>query len=400
MQNLEKYRKIVGDKVINEIYRKAKKLANKHIICISSTHQGGGVAEMLNSIVFLFDEVGIDFGWRIIHGSPDFFSITKQFHNALQSGKMHLTDRKKEMYLQTIRRFSAFMHLNHDLVIVHDPQPLALIEFYKKKQPWIWRCHIDLSNPNKEVWNFLKPFIKKYDHIVISAKEYKKNLPVPQSIIYPAIDPCSPKNKTLLNNHIDKRLAKLGINTNKPIIAQISRFDKWKDPEGVIKIFDLVKQKVDCQLVLLGNLAMDDPEGVIIYNKIMKKYGRRRDINILVNVSDNDLVVNSLQRKSTVIIQKSTKEGFGLTVTEALYKGTPVVASNIGGLPLQVIDGVNGFLHDPKDFKGFSESIIKILNNSELRNKLGQNGQEYVIKNFLITRLMIDWLNLMSGYLK
>ncbi len=399
MQNLENYRKIVGDKVINKIYNKAKKFSKKHIVCISSTHQGGGVAEILNSIIFLFNEIGIDFGWRIIHGTPDFFAITKQFHNALQGGKIHLSERKKEMYLKTNRRFSTFTHLGHDLVIVHDPQPLSLIEFYQKKQPWIWRCHIDLSNPNKIVWDFLRKFIKKYDHIIVSAKEYKKNLRISQDIIYPAIDPCSPKNKLISEVNIDKRLTKLGIDLNKPIISQISRFDKWKDPEGVIKIFKMVKKKVDCQLVLLGNLAMDDPEGIKIYDKIIKRYGEHKDIKILVNVSDNDLVVNSLQRKSAVVIQKSLKEGFGLTVAEALYKGTPVVASNIGGIPLQIINGVNGFLHNPRDIKSFSQSIIKILQDEELRNELGKNGKEHITKNFLITRLITDWLNLFEIYL-
>lgn len=399
MQNLENYRKIVGDKVINKIYNKAKKFSQKHIVCISSTHQGGGVAEILNSIIFLFNEIDIDFGWRIIHGTPDFFAITKQFHNALQGGKIHLSERKKEMYLKTNKRYSTFTHLDHDLVIVHDPQPLALIGFYQKKQPWIWRCHIDLSNPNKIAWDFLKQFIKKYDQVIVSAKEYKRNLRIPQSIIYPAIDPRSPKNQLIPEINIDKRLDKLGIDLNKPIISQISRFDKWKDPEGVIKIFKMVKKKVDCQLVLLGNLAMDDPEGVKIYNKIIKKYGDHKDIKILVNVSDNDLVVNSLQRKSAVVIQKSLKEGFGLTVAEALYKGTPVVASNIGGIPLQVINGVNGFLHNPKDIKSFSQSIIKILQDEELRNELGKNGKEHITKNFLITRLITDWLNLFEMYL-
>lgn len=400
MTQLKFYKKIVGEKIIKEIYTKAKKFQDKHIVCISSTHQGGGVAEILNSILFLFDDIGIDFGWRIIHGSPDFFTITKKFHNALQGGKIHLSKRKRETYIKTIKRFSAITHLNHDLVIVHDPQPLALIKFYKKKQPWIWRCHVDLSHPNKILWNYLKQFIKKYDHLVVSAKEYKKNIPVKQSVIYPAIDPLSLKNKPMQEKHIDNCLSELEINLDKPIIAQISRFDKWKDPEGVIKIFNLVKKKVDCRLVLLGNIVMDDPEGLTIYNKIIKKYNHHPDIKILVNVSDNDRVVNSLQRKSTVIIQKSIKEGFGLTVSEALYKGTPVVASNIGGLPLQVIDGVNGFLHHPKDIRGFSQSIIKILENEELRHNLGQKGKKHIIENFLITRLIIDWLNLMSIYLK
>jgi trehalose synthase len=397
-QNLNDYRHIVGEQVIKKIQAKANKLKKKHIVCISSTHQGGGVAEMLNSYIPLLNEIGLDIGWRIIHGSPDFFNITKKFHNGLQSGKVKLNKREKEFYLKTNRRFSSFTHLNHDLVLVHDPQPLALIKFYKKKQPWLLRLHIDLTNPNPEIWNFLKPYINMYDHIIISDKKYNRRFARPFSIFYPAIDPRSPKNKYLKKQTIEVKLDKLGIPLDKPIITQISRYDKWKDPEGVVKVFEMVKKEVDCHLVLLGNLASDDPEGVPIYNKIHDKYGERKDISILVNVDDNDIVVNALQRRADVVIQKSTKEGFGLTVTEALYKKTPVVGSKIGGIPHQVIDGHNGYLHDPKDYKGFSRSIVSLLKDDELRQRLGKNAHEHVVNNFLITRLMLDWLSLFEKY--
>lgn len=394
IKNLQKYRKIVGDEIVNKIFLKAERFQGKHIVAVSSTHQGGGVAEMLNSIIILFNELGISFGWRIIHGSPDFFNITKKIHNALQGEKIKFSKKEKEFYIKTNRRFSEFTHLNHDLVIVHDPQPLAMINFYKHKQPWILRLHIDLSKPGTSAWNFLKPFINEYDHLVVSDNNFKKKLNIPQSVIYPAIDPCSPKNKELSKKDIDKILSNQGIITKKPIIAQISRYDKWKDPEGVIKIFDLVKKRIDCHLVLLGNLAMDDPEGIIIYNSLIKKYGQRKDVTMLVNIDNNDLLVNALQRRADVIIQKSLKEGFGLTVTEALYKGTPVVGSKIGGIVHQVRPGYNGYLHHPLDHKGFSKSIIKILKNNGLRKELGNNGRKYITDNFLITRLILDWLNL------
>ena len=398
-KNLKEYRKIVGEEIIEKIHEKAKKLFKKHIVCVSSTHQGGGVAEILNSLIFLFNEVGIKFGWRILHGTPDFFTITKKFHNSLQGAGIHLSENKKRIYTETNKRFSLFNHLDHDLVVVHDPQPLPLIEFYDKKQPWIFRCHIDLSNPSPELWKYLKSFIEKYDELVVSTEEYKKILTVPQTIIHPAIDPLSHKNRQVEKKTIEKYLAKNGINLKKPIISQISRYDIWKDPEGVIKIFNRVKKEVDCQLVLLGNAATDDPEGVKIYSKIVKKFGDRKDIKILVNVSANDLVVNCLQRISAVVVQKSSREGFGLTVSEALYKGTPVVASNVGGIPLQVINGENGFLHEPNDFEGFTESILKILKNRDLREKMGEKGKEHIRKNFLITRLMLDWLNLFERHL-
>jgi len=398
-KNLEKYKKIVGEKIVEKIYKKAKKLLKKNIVCISSTNQGGGVAEMLNSIIFLFNEIGIKFDWRIIHGTPNFFTITKKFHNALQGADIHLSKDKKRIYYETNRKFSMLNHLDYDLVVVHDPQPLSLIDFYKKKQPWIFRCHVDLSNPNLEAWNYLRHFILKYDELVISTEEYKKNLSIPQTVIHPAIDPLSQKNCQVQKKTIKKYLSKNGIDFKKPIISQISRYDKWKDAEGVIKIFERVKKEVDCQLVLLGNIASDDPESIDVYTEIVRKFGNRKDIKILVNVNANDLVVNCLQRKSAVIIQKSLKEGFALTVSEALYKETPVVASNVGGIPLQIIHGENGFLHEPNDINGFAESIVTLLKDDKLRKKMGKNGKEYIKKNFLITRLMLDWLDLFEKYL-
>jgi len=397
---LKCYRKVAGESVINEILYKAEKLSVKHIVCISSTHQGGGVAELLNSLVFLFDEVGIDFGWRLLHGTPDFFSITKKFHNALQGEKINLSAKKKEIYYDVNRRFSKFTHLYHDLVIVHDPQPLPLIDFYKKCQPWIYRCHIDLSHPDPDVWDYLKGFIKKYDQMVVSHKNYiRSDLIMPQSIIYPAIDPLAPKNEPLYMNKIKKYLNKFGIVLDKPIISQISRFDKWKDPLGVIKIFEKVRKDVDCQLVLLGSFATDDPEGQELFEKVEQSAKDSKYSNdITVLVIDNNILVNCLQRASVAVIQKSLREGFGLTVSEALYKGTPVVASRVGGIPLQVVDGKNGYLHEPKDIDGFAKSLIQLLKYKILRDELGKNGQEYVKRNFLITRLMLDWLGLFESY--
>jgi trehalose synthase len=401
INNLSSYAKIVGKPELEKICAEAENLSGKHITCINSTYQGGGVAEILNSLVPLFDKVGVDFGWRILHGTPDFFTITKKFHNALQGSSINLSKRKKDIYYETNRRFSTFTHIDHDLVIVHDPQPLPLISFYKKTQPWIFRCHIDISNPNPQVWDYLKGFIEKYDHFVVSLPEYKKDdLNIPQSVISPAIDPLTAKNKPVSETKISKYLDKFGIDRKKPIISQISRFDPWKDPIGVVKIFERVRKKMDCQLVLLGQFATDDPEGHKILMSLQKKVDKsahKHDIKLLV--VDNAFLVNCLQRASAVVIQKSLKEGFGLTVTEALYKGTPVVASKVGGIPLQVIDGENGFLHSPHDLNGFTDSIIKLLKDEKLRETMGHAGKEHVKKNYLITRLMLDWLNLMNNML-
>ncbi len=399
MITLNNYSAIVGQKVINRIKKKAKKFRSKNIVAISSTHQGGGVAEILNSFVFLMNELGINFGWRIIHGTPDFFEITKVIHNGLQGRNIKLKQRQKRIYLEINQKFSIYTHLKHNLVIVHDPQPLALINFYKKYQPWVWRCHVDLSKPDKKIWNFLSPYIKNYDEMIVSDERYKKITPVKQRVIHPAIDPLSDKNKSLPEVRVKRIIKNLGLRLDRPIIAQVSRFDSFKDPIGVIKIFELVKKQIDCQLVLLGNTASDDPEGVNLYREIVRKYGRRHDIKILINVHDNDLAVNALQKSATVIVQKSAKEGFGLVASEALYKGTPVVAANTGGLPLQVLDGQTGFLRSFNDVRGFADSLLLILKNRKLRNQLGQQGRKHVIKNFLITRLIEDWLNLFADYL-
>lgn len=405
MENLENYRKIVGDEVIGAIHKKARNLYGKHILHINSTYQGGGVAEILSSLVPLMNNVGIDTGWRILHANPDFFTITKKFHNALQGEPINFTERKKQLYLKANENFSTYTHIDHDCVIIHDPQPLPLIEFHKKRQPWIWRCHVDLSDPDDEVWEFLTSFILRYDVVVLSSEDYKKSdLPVDQKIIWPAIDPLSPKNMEISEKDISKYLRKFGVITDKPLITQISRFDKWKDPTGVIEVFKLVKEKVDCRLVLCGNIATDDPEGQEIYERTKGKAKgliKRGDIILVTDpASSNFMFVNALQRVSSVMVQKSIREGFGLTVTEALWKGTPVVASNVGGIPLQVIDGKTGFLLQPRDTQGFAERIIEILRNSDLACEMGKSARKHVRKNFLVTRLLADHLDLLTEIIK
>lgn len=396
-RSLEDYREIVGDRVIASIYRKARGLYGKHILHINSTYQGGGVAEMLQTLVPLMNDIGIDTGWRILHGNPDFFTITKKFHNALHGESLNLSKIKKTLYVQTNEDFSTYTHIDHDCVIVHDPQPLPLIKFYNKRQPWVWRCHIDLSHPLSELWDYFKTFLLKYDTVIVSNEIYKKgDLPLDHRIIPPAIDPFIPKNFDLNDDIIPKTLKRFGIPTDKPLITQISRFDKWKDPQGVVEVFKMVKEKLDCRLILCGNMAMDDPEGLKIYEKVKDKAKQligTSDV-ILITV-ENNLLVNVLQRVSDVIIQKSLKEGFGLTVTEALWKGKPVVASKIGGIPLQIEDGKNGFLLEPDDLEGFAEKILDILQNPDLAKEIGKQGKKIVKKKFLITRLLSDYLDML-----
>ncbi|MDY7030622.1 MAG: glycosyltransferase [Thermodesulfobacteriota bacterium] len=405
MHTLEDYRTIVGDDVVRDIHRNARYFYDKRIVHVNSTYQGGGVAEILNSLLPLMHDIGIDAGWRILHGNPDFFTITKKFHNALQGQHIHFTKRKKELHMETNETFSKYMHVRHDCVIVHDPQPLPLIKFYQKRQPWIWRCHVDLSHPDKDVWDYISNFLLRYDLVILSHESYKKkDLPVEQWIVHPAIDPLSLKNMEISEKDMSHCLNKAGVPRDKPIITQISRFDKWKDPEGVIKIFTHVKEKVDCRLVLCGNMATDDPEGQEVYDNVVqavKDLDEKGDIILITDpMSSNFIFINTLQRISDVVIQKSTREGFGLTVTEALWKGTPVVASNVGGIPLQITDGENGFLLDPDDTKGFANAIVEILKDRDLANDMGKKGKEHVRKKFLITRLLLDYMDLLKYILE
>lgn len=400
MRVLNDYREITGEKIISELYKKARPFYGKRIIHINSTYYGGGVAEILNSLVPLMNDVGLDTGWRIIRGSPDFFLITKKFHNALQGDSINLTEIKKKIYLQTNEDFATYTHLNHDCVIIHDPQPLPMIKFYRKRQPWVWRCHIDLSHPNEQLLNFLKGFLLKYDIEIISHENYKADVPMEHKVIRPGIDPLTPKNMDLSKADMSKYLKKFNVPLDKPLITQISRFDKWKDPVGVIEVFKLVKKKIDCRLVLCGSMASDDPEGLEIYDRVKQRANNliaRGDI--LLITSENNILVNALQRSSAVIIQKSTREGFGLTVTEALWKEAPVVASNVGGIPLQITDGENGFLLEPKDIHGFSERIIELMKNPDMAKELGRNGKNTVREKFLITRILQDYLDLFAKVL-
>ncbi len=396
MPCLEDYCEIVGDGVVADIHKKASRLYGTHLVHFNSTYQGGGVAEILVSLVPILNDIGIDTGWRLLHGNTDFFSITKKFHNALQGAPINLTEIKKRLYVEANEGFAKYTHINHDLVVIHDPQPLPLISFYKKRQPWIWRCHIDLSNPNEKLWQYLKKFILRYDLVVVSNESYKTpGLPVEWRVIQPAIDPLAPKNFELSEMDSAKYLKKFSIPTDKPIITQISRFDKWKDPQGVLDAFVLVREKMDCRLILCGSMAADDPEGWAIYDKV-KRSARALSHNsdVILITSENNVLVNVLQRVSSVIVQKSTREGFGLTVTEALWKGTPVVASNVGGIPLQITDGENGFLVEPTDTGGLADRIIYLLENPALADEMGRKGKETVRSKFLITRLLSDYLDL------
>ena len=389
---VEHYELLVGSETIERILRKAYRLRDLHVTHVNSTYYGGGVAELLSSLTLLMNSAEIKTGWRVIQGRPDFFSITKKMHNALQGGKINLTDLKLQIYEEVAFENAARNHLDHDLIIVHDPQPLPLIRHYRKKAPWIWRCHVDLSAPNADLWEYLKTFIEQYDAIVLSLPEYAQKLDVPQRFIMPAINPFSTTNKELSEQEIADRLAHYDIPTDVPLVVQVSRFDKWKDPQGVIDAFRIARKQVDCTLVLVGNVATDDPEGQEIFESLCK-CGEER-IRVL-SVQDSALV-NALQRRAAVVLQKSIREGFGLTVTEAMWKGTPVIGGNVGGIRHQIRDGENGFLVETVEQA--AERIVHVVKDAKLRKKLGENARETVRRRFLLTRLMEEWLDLIGAF--
>jgi len=396
VKRLEDYRGIVSDEIITDLHRRASLLLDKHVVHMNSTAQGGGVAEMLYALVPLMNDVGVDAGWRVLVGDDDFFSVTKKFHNALQGDRVNLTENKKRLYLQANESFSQYNHISHhDAVIIHDPQPLPIIRFYKKRQPWIWRCHIDLTSPDPGLWEFLKGYIMRYDLMIVSHQQYlRPDLTVEQRVINPAIDPLNQKNVELPERTVMKYIKRHGIPLDKPLITQVSRFDKWKDPLGVIEVFRRVREKTDCRLVMLGNMADDDPEGPRIYAEAAAQAQKIEGVRLITK--SDPLLVNALQRTATVVVQLSLREGFGLTVSEALWKETSVVATKVGGIPLQIEDGRTGFLADSRDYDTLAERVLRILNDPELGADLGRKGKERVQKNFLMPRLLLDWLKVLA----
>jgi len=397
MRNLDDYREFVGDEAISEIYKKATAYGRR-VVHINSTYYGGGVAEILDSLVPLMNNAGIDTDWRMLRGGPDLFTITKKFHNALQGDSINLSNMKKQLYVEANEDFSTYCQIAHDCVIIHDPQPLPLIRFYRKRQPWVWRCHVDLTNPNQELWGFLKGFILKYDMVILSSEKYKKkDLPVEQRVIAPSINPLSLKNKQLSEKDILKYVKKAKIPTDKPVITQVSRMDPWKDPEGLLEIFKRVREKVDCRLVYCYDMALDDPEGVGVYDKVYRKAKKLREKgDVIFVVGKNQILVNAIQRFAAILVQNSIREGFCLSITEALWKGKPVVATNVGGIPLQIRNGEEGFLVEPRDREHFAERIVEILKNPSLAQEMGTKGKERVRQNFLTTRLLSDYLDLLN----
>src|SRR6266540_2626868 len=389
---IEDYEPLVGAEVIQRIRQKAAQLKGLRVANFNSTYYGGGVAEIISSLTLLMNSLELRAEWRVIQGSPDFFSITKKMHNALQGGEIDLSSIKKEIFEQVIYENSVRNFLDHDFIIVHDPQPLPLIEHYEKKRPWIWRCHLDLSRPEAETWKYLRRWIDSYDAVIVSCPEYKQEMKPPQRVFMPAIDPFTIKNRPLSVKEIDERLAHYEIPTDLPLVVQISRFDPWKDPKGVVEAFKLARKQIDARLVLLGNFATDDPEGEEIFHSLCAC----RDDRILILTSGDDTaLVNALQTRAAVVVQKSLREGFGLTVAEAMWKSRPVIGGNVGGIRYQIEDGVDGFLVSSNEEA--AERIVQLLKDEKLRKEMGRIARETVRKKSLLTRYTEEYLDLFGA---
>ena len=366
-----------------------EKLAGRSFLHINSTRSGGGVAEILNRMIPFLKELGIGARWEAIEGNSRFFDITKKIHNALQGNVEKITDEMWDYHLEINRKNSKEIDLHADALLIHDPQPAPLIEF-RKDGKWIWRCHIDLSNPQKDVCDYLTKYCKKYDSAIFSVAKFAKALGIDEFIVPPSIDPLSEKNREFTDQEINEALLKFNIPVDRPAILQVSRFDRFKDPIGVINAYRMVRRYNDSILILAGSPATDDPEGEMVLNEVREFAVNDPDIYVLLLPPFSDREINALQRVATVVLQKSLKEGFGLTVSEAMWKGKPVIGSAVGGIPLQIIHGVTGFL--VHSVEGAAFRIRQILNNPEMARRMGERGREYVRTNFLITKQIRDYL--------
>jgi trehalose synthase len=391
---LKDYEEIVSPEVIEELRVVSGRVRHRRLQNINSTPVGGGVAEILTRLVPLLRELGVEASWEVIKGDQAFYNVTKAFHNALHGKAEEISDAMLEIYRANTEMNLREMNFTGDVIVIHDPQPAGLI--LRKKEigrKWLWRCHIDVSAPDSRVWNFLKPYVQQYDASIFSMPDFAQELPIPQFMVAPSIDPLSDKNKELEKSYIDRVLEKYYLDPERPIITQISRFDRLKDPLGVMAAYRLVKKRYDCQLVLAGGGASDDPEGEAVLREVQEKAADDPDVHVLLLPPFSDLTINALVRGSTIVMQKSIKEGFGLTVSEALWKKKPVIGGAVGGIKLQIINGVTGFLvHSPE---GAAQRAMLLLADRKLREQIGENGYQHVKQNFLLTRHVKDYMLVM-----
>ena len=394
---IDRYAEIIGETAMDSLVNIAARLKDRKIVHVNSTRAGGGVAEILSSMVPLSKELGLDVSWEVIEGDESFFNCTKMLHNTLQGMPGTLSGRQMDIYAETNARNAERLKdalQDADYVFIHDPQPAALINsFPQRKGKWIWRCHIDVSAPNKGVWQFIKNQVSGYDASIFSLPDFAQKLPHPQFLITPSIDPLAEKNIPLERSEVEKTYEELGVPMDKPIILQVSRFDKFKDPLGVIESYRIIKEHVDVRLVLAGGEADDDPEASEILSEVRAAVDGDEDISVLLLPSDSHREINALQTGADVVMQKSLKEGFGLTVTEAMWKKKAVIGGNVGGIRLQVINRFNGFrVRTPE---GAAIRTRYLLSHPWKMEKMGRNAREYVLENFLITGHLRRYMTLL-----
>jgi len=388
---LQQYEEVVGPEVMQELRVVAGHVGRTRLQNINSTPVGGGVAELLARMVPLLRELGVETTWDVIKGNQAFFNATKAFHNALHGKSIDLTAHMLESYRETTEMNLREMNFTGDVIWIHDPQPAGLIAARETVgRHWVWRCHIDVSSPDRQVWKFLQPSVERYDAAIFSMPHFAQQLSIPQFMVTPSIDPLSDKNRELDDRVIDAVTAKYKIDRDRPILTQISRFDRLKDPVGVMAAYRLVKARRDCQLILAGGGAPDDPEGFEVLQEVQAAASDDPDIHVLLLPDGSDIEINALVRASTIVLQKSLREGFGLTVTEALWKKKPVIGGDVGGIRLQVLNGITGYLvHSPE---GAALRALQLLAEPELRRRMGENGYQHVKQNFLLTRDVKDHL--------
>lgn len=398
-KSLEDYRPIVGDEQLAEIHDLAEGLQDARVAHVNATAFGGGVAEVLTTLVPLMRDVGLDAHWYVIVGEEPFFNVTKAFHNGLQGMAGEFTDEMKEIYLRNNEVNAGLMEDQFDFIVIHDPQPLAMRHFCGRmyEEKWIWRSHIDTSTPNLGYLDFIAPYTSLYDAAIFTMDQYVgKALDLPKvMIIHPSIDPLTEKNRPMSHVEGESLFLQQGVDPERPVMCQVSRYDPWKDPLGVIDAYRLVKKRMpDLQLVLMGTMASDDPEGWEYYRRTVEHSAEDPDVHLLQFQRPNDLEVNAFQTFSDVVVQKSTREGFGLVVTEALWKGQAVVGGNVGGIPLQIIDGETGFLVN--NYETCAQRVLYLLENSDRAQEMGERAREHVRRHFLTTRHLADYLRLFN----
>lgn len=390
---LDEYREVSPKGTVDFLFRLSDLVKGRSLVHVNAVRYGGGAPELLRRLVPMMKALGVEARWEVIAGTQEYFTVVKKLTDALQGRDEKITEEMYQIFREINERNAKALNLEADLVMVHDHQPVGLVE-YRTRGAWVWRCHLDLAQPQRRAWTMLRRYVLKYDAAIFSLSGFAQRLPIPQFLIYPSIDPLSPKNREMSRSEINQIIDRLGIPRAKPILLQIAKFERFKDPLGVIQAYRIVKKHHDCQLVLAGSGVLHDPEGEAVLAEVREAAGRDPDIHLVQLPPEADLEINALQRVATVVLQKSLKEGFGVTVSEAMWKGKAVIGGTAGGITAQIIDEVTGYV--VHSVEGAAFRARHLLNNPGLINRMGAAAREHVRRNFLITRHLSDHLTLLK----